>query len=73
MEAQAKGLFYPEEYGIIIEAGQGEPSAEIRARMERDYGFNHEAMLDIPDPENADRIAANVSRKANDKDGDFDA
>ena len=68
MEAQQNGLFYPEEHGVIIEAGQGEPSAEVREKMERDYGFNHEGMLDIPDPDNANSIAAELSKKSNDKD-----
>ncbi len=67
MEAQNSGLFYPEEHGVIIEAGHGEPSPEIREKMERDYGFNHEGMLDIPDSENANRVAAELSKKANDK------
>ncbi len=68
MAAQQKGLFYPEQYGVVIESGVGEPSAEIRTKMERDYGFNHEAMTDIPDADNANKIAAELSRKANDKD-----
>jgi len=67
MEAQNSGMFYPEEHGIIIEAGQGEPSTEVRAKMEREYGFNHEGMLDIPDAGDANRIAAELSKKANDK------
>jgi len=67
MEAQQKGLFYPEEHGIVIESGTGEPSPEIREKMEKEYGFNHDAMLDIPDPENATGIAAELSKKANDK------
>lgn len=67
MEAQQKGMFYPEEHGVIIEAGEGEPNAEVREKMERDYGFNHEGMLDIPDSDNATRIAAELSKKANDK------
>ena len=67
MEAQNSGMFYPEEHGVIIESGHGEPSAEVRERMERDYGFNHEGMLDIPDPDNANRVAAELSKKANDK------
>jgi hypothetical protein len=67
MAAQNSGLFYPEEHGVIIEAGQGEPSAEIRERMEREYGFNHEGMVDIPDSDNANRIAAELSKKANNK------
>jgi hypothetical protein len=67
MQAQNSGLFYPEEHGVIIEAGHGEPSAEVRTKMERDYGFNHDGMLDIPDPENANRVAAQLSKQANDK------
>lgn len=67
MEAQQKGLFYPEEHGVIIEAGQGEPNAEVREKMEREYGFNHDGMMDIPDADNANRVAAELSRKANDK------
>ncbi|MES2983915.1 MAG: hypothetical protein V4735_01860 [Pseudomonadota bacterium] len=65
MEAQQQGLFYPEEHGVIIEAGVGEPTADIRARMEEDYGFNHDGMLDIPDPGNANRLAAELSKIAN--------
>ncbi len=65
MEAQGSGLFYPEEFGVIIESGHGEPSAEVQKRMEVDYGFNHEGMLDIPDSEQATRVAAELSVKAN--------
>lgn len=68
MEAQQKGLFYPEEFGVVIESGFGEPPPEVRVKMERDYGFNHEGMLDIPDAKDAAKIAAELSRKANDKD-----
>jgi hypothetical protein len=67
MDAQQSGMFYPEEHGVIIESGHGEPNAEVRGKMERDYGFNHESMLDIPDSENANRVAAELSKKANDK------
>ena len=67
MEAQNSGMFYPEEHGVIIEAGEGEPNAEVRAKMEREYGFNHEGMMDIPDSDNATRIAAELSKKANNK------
>lgn len=64
MEAQAKGLFYPEEFGVIVESGFGEPDAEVRARMEKEYGFNHEGMLDIPNAEQANSVAAKLSLKA---------
>lgn len=67
MEAQTSGLFYPEEFGVIIEAGHGEPSAEVRQRMEVDYGFNHDGMLDIPDAEQATKVAAELSVHANTK------
>ena len=68
MAAQARGTFYPEEYGVVIESGSGDPTAEVRARMEQDYGFNHDGMLDIPDADNAVRIAAQLSKQANLKD-----
>ena len=72
MEAQQKGLFYPEEYGVVIESGHGEPDAEVRARMEKDYGFDHAGMLDIPDSGNATEVAARLSRQANDKNDKLD-
>lgn len=65
MAAQQSGVFYPEEFGIIIEAGEGEPGDEVRAKMEREYGFNHQAMMDIPDAEQAQRIAADLAKGAN--------
>jgi hypothetical protein len=67
MQAQQHGTFYPEEFGVVIESGADEPSAEVRLKMERDYGFNHEAMLDIPDAGNATRIAAQLSKKAHEE------
>ena len=33
MEAQKQGTFYPEDHGIIVESGEGEPSDEVKARM----------------------------------------
>lgn len=67
MKAQESGLFYPEEHGVIIAAGAGMPDAETRERMETDYGFNHAGMMDIPDADNAASIAAELSKKANQK------
>ncbi len=67
MQAQQSGTFYPEEYGVVIESGVGEPSAEVRLRMERDYNFDHAGMLDIDDADSAVGVAATLSRKANDK------
>ena len=67
MAAQQSGIFYPEQYGIIIAAGQGEPDEETRAQMERDYGFDHAAMMDIPDAENANDVAAVLSKRVKDQ------
>lgn len=61
IEAQKSGTFYPEEYGIVIEAGVGEPSGEVKEKMTKEYGFNHDAMLDVNTPENANNIASNIS------------
>ncbi len=61
MQAQKQGTFYPEDYGIVIESGEGEPSAEIKEKMTKEYGFNHEAMLDIAGPEKAHDVASNLS------------
>jgi len=61
MEAQKKGTFYPEDFGIVIESGEGEPSDEVKKKMTEEYGFNHEAMMDIAGPEKAHDITANLS------------
>jgi hypothetical protein len=50
MAAQESGTFYPEDFGVIIEAGEGQPSEAVRRKMETEYGFNEEAMIGIPDP-----------------------
>lgn len=61
MEAQKKGTFYPEDYGMILEAGEGEPTDAIKKKMTQEYGFNHDAMLDIPNTESAHEIASNLT------------
>lgn len=48
MAAQTQGHFNPEDFGIVLEAGEGEPDAEVRSRMEQEYGFNHEKMVALP-------------------------
>jgi hypothetical protein len=60
MAAQLSGTFYPEDYGVIVEAGEGEPSAEVRRKMEEEYGFNHDVMVDIPDADRAIDIVKNL-------------
>ena len=62
MKAQETGPFYPDEYGVIVEAGEGEPSEEVRKRMEEEYGFNHQAMLDMPSSISQTEISANMRR-----------
>jgi hypothetical protein len=56
MQAQNSGLFYPEDYGVIIEAGEGNPTAAVQKKMEEEYGFNHDMMIDIPDQKSAKDI-----------------
>jgi hypothetical protein len=51
MRAQTSGIFYPEDYGVIIEAGESEPSSEVQKKMEEEYGFNHGGMVVISDEE----------------------
>ncbi len=52
MRAQQEGNFDPEEYGVIIEGGVGKiPPADVMQRMEVEYGFNHDQMLDLKNPE----------------------
>ena len=65
MAAQQTGTFYPEDYGVIIEAGEGEPSAEVRRKMEEEYSFNHEVMVDIPDADGAFEIVDNLRNFGN--------
>lgn len=60
MEAQKSGMFYPEDFGVIVESGEGEPAAEVRKKMETEYGFNHQMMVDIPDAEKAHEITTNL-------------
>lgn len=60
MRAQEEGMFHPDDYGVIVEAGEGEPDAEVMKRMEEEYGFNHQSMLDIPTSVSSDEIAENM-------------
>lgn len=47
MEAQKTGIFYVEDYGVVLESGEGEPSEEIRKKMEDEYGFDHTGMINL--------------------------
>jgi hypothetical protein len=51
--AQDSGTFYPEDFGEIIEAGEGEPSEEVRRKMETKWGFDHKRMEVIADEDKA--------------------
>jgi hypothetical protein len=66
MEAQSSEVFHPEDFGVIIESGEGEPSAEIQEMMEREYGFDHRDMVDIPDVSTATSIVDALGRARND-------
>jgi len=47
-EAREKGNMNLEEYGTIIEWGNGASvPADVKARMERDYGLNHTYEQDL--------------------------
>lgn len=63
MQAQKNGMFYPEDYGVIVESGVGDPSAEVREKMEKEYGFNHQAMVDIPDGEKASALSSDIVKQ----------
>lgn len=63
MEAQKTGMFYPEDYGVIVESGVGEPSPEIREKMEKEYGFNHAKMIDIPDAAKASDLKSDIVKQ----------
>jgi hypothetical protein len=60
MRAQQSGTFYPEDFGYIVEHGEGDPSPEIREKMEREYGFNHAMMVDIPDAQQAETVTKKI-------------
>jgi hypothetical protein len=60
MKAQEEGLFHPDDYGVIVEAGEGDPDEEVRKRMEEEYGFNHQSMLDIPTSVSQEEIEQNM-------------
>lgn len=48
MEARAKGGFNLEEYGTVIEWGEGEDAPlDVKTRMQRDYGANHNYEADL--------------------------
>lgn len=60
MKAQEEGLFYPDDYGVIVEAGEGDPAPDVQKRMEEEYGFNHQAMLDIPHSVSQEQLSENM-------------
>ena len=47
-EAMNRAEFNPADYGDILLEGPGEPTDAEYARMAEEYGFNREAMIDIP-------------------------
>lgn len=67
MRAQNNGIFFPEDYGVVIEQGAGEPSDAIKEKMTTEYGFNHDAMIDIPDTSKAVKITGDLMKAAKPK------
>lgn len=63
MAAQTSGTFYPEDFGAIIEAGEGDPTQQVRERMEKEYAFDHDSMVDIPDAGLVAAIAGNLENR----------
>ena len=64
IEAQQSGNFDPEEFGVIVEAGEGDsPPSEVVERMEKEYGFNHEKMLNLADPLASDTTGGGQSNQ----------
>jgi hypothetical protein len=59
-EAREKGAFNLEEYGSVIEHGEGsEPPEDVKKIMERDYGMNHNYEDDLL------RVVEEIKRKEN--------
>ncbi len=65
--AQSSGNFRPEDHGVVIETGVGEPSDEVKAKMTKEYGFNHETMVDIPDASKAESMTTDILDKVKPK------
>ncbi|NDF13519.1 MAG: hypothetical protein EB060_11995 [Proteobacteria bacterium] len=59
MLAKNEGPFFPEDFGIVLASGEGEPTVEAMAHMTNEYGFNHDEMIDIC----SSQIAGEVSSK----------
>jgi hypothetical protein len=62
IKAQSAGTFYPEDHGVVIASGVGEPTDEVKQRMETDYGFDHAAMTSVPDAESANQVAVELAQ-----------
>ena len=67
MNAQGGETFFPEDFGVVIESGTGEPSDEIKEKMTVEYGFNHDAMIDIPDTQKAAKVTGDLLSAAKPK------
>ena len=71
IEAQGSGTFDPEEFGVIIEFGEGEPSPEIRKKMHDEYGFNEDGMIDIPNKDVVDDVLKQAHPFKNEEEDDL--
>lgn len=60
--AAQKGTFHPEDFGVVLASGPGDPPPEVRDRMTTEYGFNHEAMVDLPDEERSNQLVRDLGK-----------
>lgn len=49
--------FDPTDFGIVLEYGVGEPSNEVKEKMTREFGYNHEKALPIVTTDSASASA----------------
>ncbi len=46
-EAMATGDYKVQDYGTVVEWGEGSPSQEVMIRMRDEYGFDHDSGLTV--------------------------
>ena len=46
--AYSEGPVNIEDWGVVLEAGLGKPSPEVRKRMTEEFNFNHEEAISVP-------------------------
>ncbi len=46
-QAYTSGIINLDKYGMILDSGSGQPTKEIKNKIEKKYGFNHKEALPI--------------------------